>query len=247
MASPRARARVTGLVYLLYFVTAVASALIPPQIGGPVPLPTNADSFANSVTSNTSSYEIGSAVSLISTVLYVALGGLFYLLLKPVSRTLALLMLIITLAESVITAIGNLFQLAPLAVLNGSSYLNAFDPKQQHAIALLFLHLSTQAGDVALVFAGPFELLLGYLIYRSGFLPKLIGVLVALAGLAWLTFLYPPLSTFLTTEVEVVGFVAELVLMLWLLIRGVDNERWNQLAARAFSVPSAAAARPSAT
>jgi hypothetical protein len=225
-SAPHIRARITGLVYLLYFVTAVGSALIPPQIGGPVPLPTNADAFANSVTANTSSYELGAAISLLSTVLYVALGGLLYLLLKPVSRTIALLMLIFTVVESVITAVGGVLQLAPLAVLDGSQYLSVFDAKQLHAIALLLLHISAQSGSVALVFAGVFELLLGYLIYKSGFLPRLIGALVALAGLGWLTFLYAPLSSLLLTEVEVVGFVAELALMLWLLIRGVDDHRW---------------------
>ena len=229
-AAPSTRARVTGVVYLLYFLTAVASALIPPRIGGPVPLPTNADTFASSVTSNTASYEIATAVALVSTILYVALGGLFYLLLRPVSRTFALLMLIFTLVESVITAIGGLFQLAPLTVLSGSAYLNVFDARQLHALALLFLQVSAQSGSVALAFAGVFELLLGYLIFRSGFLPRVIGVLVALAGIAWLTFLYPPLSTFLLTEVEVLGFVAELALMLWLLIRGVDSRRWTELA-----------------
>lgn len=229
-AAPRSRARVTGVVYLLYFLTAVGSALIPPGIGGPVPLPTNSDTFASAVTSNTSSYEIATAVALVSTILYVALGGLLYVLFRPVSRTLALLMLIFTLAESVITAIGALFQLAPLTVLDGSAYLTVFDARQLHALALLFLRISAQSGAVALAFAGVFELLLGYLIYRSGFLPRVIGVLVALAGIAWLTFLYPPLSSFLLTEIEVLGFVAELALMLWLLIRGVDNQRWNDLA-----------------
>lgn len=239
-AAPRSRARITGLVYLLYFLTAVGSALIPPGIGGPFPLPTNADAFASSVMSNTSSYEIGAGVALLSTILYVALGGLLYMLFRPVSRTLVLLMLLFTLAESVVTAIGGLLQLAPLTVLDGSSYLSVFDARQLHAIALLFLRLSAQSGTVALAFAGVFQLLLGYLIYRSGFLPRLIGVLVALAGIAWLTFLYPPLSTLLLAEIEVLGFVAELVLMLWLLIRGVDNERWADLAALSTGHASAA-------
>lgn len=232
-AAPRSRARLTGVVYLLYFLTAIASALIPPGIGGPNGLPSNAETFARSVMSNTSSYEIATAVGLISTLLYVALAGLFYQLFKPVSRTLALLMMIFTLAGSVITAAGAVLQLAPVAVLDGSSYLNAFDAKQLHAIALLLLHISAQSGAVALAFFGVFQLLLGYLIYRSGFMPALIGVLIAVAGVGWLTFLYPPLSTFLLTGVEVLGFIAELVLMLWLLIRGVDDRRWTERAAAA--------------
>jgi hypothetical protein len=223
VAPPRSRARLTGAVYLLYFVTAILSALIPPGVGGPNGMPSNAESFAASVASNTSSYEIATGVGLISTVLYVALAGLFYQLFRPVSRTLALLMLLFTVTGSVITAIGALLQLTPVTVLDGSSYLNAFDARQLHAIALLLLHLSAQSGSVALVFFGVFQLLLGYLIYRSRFLPRLIGVLIAVAGVGWLTFLYPPLSSLLMTELEVLGFTAELVLMLWLLIRGVDD------------------------
>lgn len=230
-APPRTRGRITGVVYLLYFLTAIVSALIPPGIGGPNSLPSNAETFATRVMSNTSSYEIATAIALISTLLYIGLAVLFYQLFKPVSRTIALLMMVFTFAGSVITAAGGVLQLAPVAVLDGSSYLNAFDAKQLHAIALLLLHISAQSGAVALAFFGVFQLLLGYLIYRSGFLPRLIGVLIAVAGVGWLTFLYPPLSTFLLTELEVLGFVAELLLMLWLLIRGVDDKRWIERAA----------------
>lgn len=232
-ARPRTRARITGVVYLLFFVTAVLSALVPPGIGGPNGVPADAAAFANSVVANKSWYEVGVALGLISTAFYVALAGLFYVMFRPVSRTLALLMAFFSLVGSIVTVIGSLLQLAPVTVLDGSSYLNAFDPKQIQAIALLLLRISALSGGVALVFFGVFQLLLGYLIFRSGFLPRLIGVLIAVAGVGWLTFLYPPLSTFLLSPLEVLGFAAEAALMAWLIIFGVNEQRWRERAAGA--------------
>ena len=229
--SPRTRARIAGAVYLLFFLTAVLGALIPPNASGPGGVSGDAAATARSIVANQASYELSVALGLISTAFYVALMGLFYLLFRPVSRTLSLLLAFFGLVGCAITAVASLFQLAPLAILDGGSYLTVFDVKQLQALALLFLHLNAQARAVALAFFGVFQLLLGYVIYRSTFLPRILGVLIALAGLGWLTFLSPPLSAFLSNELEVVGFVAEAALMLWLLVMGVNAERWQQRAA----------------
>jgi hypothetical protein len=84
----------------------------------------------------------------------------------------------------------------------------------------------------SLVFFGPYCLLLGYLIFRSTFLPRILGVLMALAGLGWLIFL-SPLANHLSTYLKVFGFVAEMSLMLWLLVKGVNAQRWSQRASTA--------------
>ncbi|MGA7381230.1 MAG: DUF4386 family protein, partial [Terriglobales bacterium] len=77
---------------------------------------------------------------------------------------------------------------------------------------------------------GFYDLLLGYLIFRSTFLPQILGVLMMFAGLGWLTFLSPPFANHLTPYVLVLGFVAELLLMLWLLVMGVNVQRWKEQA-----------------
>src|ERR1700691_2463840 len=98
------------------------------------------------------------------------------------------------------------------------------------AITVLNLfHLAEQISP--LVFFGPYCLLLGYLILKSTFLPRILGVLMVLAGLGWLAFLAPPLANALSPYVLVLGFLAELSLMLWLLVKGVNVERWKQQAA----------------
>ena len=218
--SPRARARIAGAVYLLFFLTAVFGALVPPGLSGPGGISSDAAATAKRIMANEASYELSVALGLISTAFYVALMALFYQLFRPVSRSISLVVAFFGLVGCAITAFASLFQLGPIVVLDGSSYLSVFDAKQLQAVALLFLHLNAQAGSIALVFFGVFQLLLGYVIFRSTFLPRILGVLIAVAGVGWLTFLAPPVSSFLLSELEVLGFVAEASLMLWLLVKG---------------------------
>jgi len=185
-ASPRFRARITGVVYVLFFLTAIFGALVTPTT-------------ANTILAHEASFRLGFALSLISTACYVAVAALFYQLFKPVNRSVALLAAFFGLMGCAITAVGSLFQLAPLVVLGGSQYLSAFKAEQLQALAQMLLDLNAQAGSIALVFFGVFQLLIGYLIFRSTFLPRMLGALIALAGLGWLTFLSPPLANSLLT------------------------------------------------
>ena len=234
-ASPRSRARITGIVYLLFFLTALLGEFFTQQAGisGLGALPGDASATANNILAHESSYMVGFALSLISTACYVALMALFYQLFRPVSRSLALLAAFFGLVGCAITAFGSLFQLAPLVVLGGSPYLSVFNVKQLQALALLFLNLNAQVGSIALVFFGVFQILIGYLIFRSTFLPRILGALMALAGLGWLIFLSPPLANALLTYLEVLGILAEASLMLWLLVIGVNAQRWTERASAA--------------
>lgn len=229
-ASPRTRARLTGVVYLLFFATAVLGAVVAPGISGPGAMG-DAAATANNMVAHESSIRLGWALSLISTGCYVALMALFYQLFKPVSSVLGLIAAFFGLVGCALTAFGSLFQLAPLLVVGASPYLSAFNAKQLQGLALLLLNFNIQVGYIALFFFGVFQIVLGYLIFRSAFLPRVLGTLIALAGLGWLTFLWPPLANQLLTPLEVLGFVAEASLMLWLLVKGVDSQRWAEQAA----------------
>jgi len=215
---------------LLFFVTAILGAVIAPGISGPGATG-DAVATANNIMAHQPSFRVGWALDLISTAFYVALMALFYQLFKPVSRTLALLAMVFGLVGCAVTAFGSLFQLAPLVILGGSPYSSAFDVRQLQALALLFLNLNVQVGYIALVFFGVFQIVLGYLIFQSAFLPRIIGALIAVAGLGWLTFLSPPLANQLLTPLEVLGIAAEASLMLWLLVMGVNPQRWTAWAA----------------
>ena len=175
-SSPSPRARMTGIVYLLYFLTAVVAQL--------------------SVSRKMVGY--GQAVNVLSFAFYIGLTLLFYSLFKPVNRSLSLL--------------AALFSLVGCAV------------------GLLGLFPRTSLPINPLWFFGPYCLLIGALIIRSTFLPRILGWLMALAGLGWLAILSPPIARYLSLYIEIIGIVAEASLMLWLLVKGVDEGRWKQQA-----------------
>jgi len=228
-ASPRPRARITGVVYLLYFLTAVFGEFL---LRGLV-VDGDAAATATNILAHQSLFRLGLATGLIATACYIAVTALFYGLFKPVSRSLSLVAAFFSLVGCAILAFSSLFRFAPLVVLGGSQYLGVFKVEQLRAVALLFLELNAQAGNIYLVFFGLFNLLIGYLIFKSTFLPRILGVLMALSGLGWLTFLSPPLANYLLTYIAVLGIIAELSLMLWLLVRGVNVQRWKERASGA--------------
>lgn len=221
------RARVVGTTYLLFFLTGIGGAVVAPPLSGLGGISSDAVATAHYIVTHESSVRLAFALGLISTACYLALIALFYQLFRPVSKTFALLALAFGIVGCAMGAIGSLFSAAPLVLLGGDSYLSVFDAKQLQALALLFLKLNVALNAVGLVFFGLFQLALGYLIFRSTFLPRFLGVLVALAGIGWLVFLAPPLASALLTYLEVLGFVAEASLMLWLLVMGVNSQRWN--------------------
>jgi Domain of unknown function (DUF4386) len=224
--SPRPMARITGVVYLLYFLTAISGELIIRGIivsGDPTATATN-------ILAHERLFRLSVAVGLIATALYIAVTVLFYGLFKPANKTVALLAAFFSLVGCAIQALGTLFRVAPFVVLDGSPYLSVFKLDQLQAMALMFIKLNVQAVYIYLVFFGLFNLLIGYLIFKSTFLPRILGVLMALSGLGWLTFLSPSLATHMLAFVEVLGIIAEASLMLWLLVKGVNVERWKEQA-----------------
>jgi hypothetical protein len=171
-ASPGPRARITGAVYLLYFLTAIfAETVVGPR-----------------------RHVAYDGVNLVAYAFYIAVTLLFYYMFKPVNRGLSLLAAFFSLAGCA-NELLRLFHVNPYKINS-------------------------------LVFFGPFCVLIGYLIFRSTFLPRILGVLMMLAGVGWLIFL-SPLASHLIPYLKVLGFVAELSLCLWFLVKGVNVERWK--------------------
>ena len=222
-ASLRPMARITGVVYLLYFLTTVSGEFF---VRGMIVSSDPAATAAN-ILAHERLFRLSASVGLIATGLYIALTVLFYGLFKPVNKTVALLAAFFSLAGCVIQACGSLFRVAPFVILEGSPYLSAFKVDQLQAMAMMSIKLNVQAAYISLVFFGMFNSLIGYLIFRSTFLPRILGVLMALAGVGWLIFL-SPLENRLSTYLKVLGFVAELSLCLWLLVMGVNVQRWEE-------------------
>ncbi len=101
------------------------------------------------------------------------------------------------------------------------------------ALALMFLKLGAQAYNIGLVFFGFYCLLIGYLIFRSTFLPRILGALMAFAGLVWLIYLLPPVAKYLSPYNLAADFLGVGSLMLWLLVIGVNAQRWKEQASAA--------------
>ncbi len=222
-APPSPRARITGVVYLLYFLTAVASALL---VRGLV-VPGDPAATAHNLLANEPRFQLGCAVGLVASACYVALTALLYRLLEPVDRGLSLLAAFFSLMGCAVQTVGSLFELAPLVALRSGGPATALGAEPSQRLALMLFDLHTQALNVGLVFFAVYCLLIGYLIWRSAFLPRALGVLLMVAGCGWLTFLWPPLAVSLSRYVQGLGFLAELSLMLWLLVKGVRAQRWH--------------------
>ena len=174
-ASPRSKARITGAVYLAYFLTAI---------------------FAE-VFVDRGRHVAYVGVNLVAYAFYIAVTLLFYYMFKPVNRGLSLLAALFSLARCANELLG-LFHLAPYKINS-------------------------------LVFFGPYCLLIGYLVFRSTFLPRILGAGMAFAGLGWLTFLSPALAHHLVPYILAAG-IGEISLTLWLLVAGVNAERWKEQA-----------------
>jgi hypothetical protein len=225
--SPRLKARIAGAFYLLTIPTAILAELF---VRGQVVVSGNAAATATNILAHEPLFRLGFASDLIATACYIAVTALFYGLFKPVNRSLSLLAAFFSLVGCAIGAFSCLFHLAPLVVLGGAPYLSVFKLEQLQALALMFLKLRAQASNIGIVFFGFYCLLIGYLVFRSTFLPRILGVLMALAGLGWLTFLSPPLANYLSPYNLAPGLLGEGSLTLWLLVAGVNTAKWSELA-----------------
>jgi hypothetical protein len=225
--SPRFKARMAGVFEFLEGLTSSGGQVV--ILGGFV-VADNATTPAANILAHEQLFWLGFASSLIAVAFHIAWAFLFYDLFKPVNRSVSLLALCVILVGCAMQALTSLLYLAPLLVLQGGSSLSAFTPHQVQELALVFLNLNAQAFEIYLVFFGLWCVLIGYLIFRSTFLPRILGVLLAIDGLAWMLYLSPPLAQHLFLLIAVASGLAEIPLQLWLLVVGVNPQRWNEQA-----------------
>ena len=229
--SPRLQARIAGIFYLLTILTRMFVEI---YVRNRLVVSDNAAATATNILAHESLFQLGFALDILAFASYVALTALLYELFKPVHRSLSLVAAFFSLVASVVQAISSLFHLAPLVVLGHSRYLNVFTVEQLQALALVFLKLRAAAyHNIGLVFFGLYLLLVGILILRSTFLPRILGVLMALAGLSYVLFLSPPLVRSLQPYILIFPAIGQISLTLWLLVMGVNAQRWKLQASTA--------------
>jgi len=216
-----------GVCYLLGSLTSVFGQMVIP---GRLVVSGSAAATAANILTHESLYRFGVVFAFMSVPFHVVWAILFYELFKPVNRSVPLLAAFVMLMGCAMWTLSALFSLAPLLVLQGTSSLSAFVPEQLQTLALVLLRLNAQAYDIGLVFFGLWCALIGYLIARSTFLPRTIGVLYALAGLGYLTLLYVPLANYLYPYNLALAGPGEISLLLWLLVKGVNVGKWKETA-----------------
>ena len=227
--------RVAGILYLAIFViyplsTAVRSMLV---------VPGDAATTAQNIAGSETLFRLGIAGEATIVLIEVALAAVLYVLFRPVSRSLSMGASLARVSEGVVMAAGNLFtSILTLVAVSGAGYLAVFESDQMNALALLF----QEANDSVILVWGLFFALslvmTGALVYRSGFMPRFPGVLLGLAGLGYFiqsfgVLVAPGLAGPLETVVMVLAIPGELVFALWLLIKGVDSDKWHARAAGA--------------
>ena len=226
--SPQILARVAGLLYLTVIGAGITAQLF---ISGRIVVGGDAAATAANIVTQTALFQLGFTVYLIEMSAQIAQTAVFYMLLRPVSCSVSLVALAFGLVGCTIKVFSRLFYIAPLLILGEARYLAVFSGEQREALALLLLNVNDQAAGMALAVFGFSTLLSGYLVLRSTFLPRFLGVWSIVGGLGWLTFLYPPLGNQLFPYLSVVGILGSAAQILWLLIRGVNADRWHRRAA----------------
>jgi hypothetical protein len=228
MTSRKQTARTAGWLYLAVAVTGGFSMLYVPSLI----VPGDAAATLRNVAASEGLFRLGLVSGLACQALFVFLGLAFYRLLAEVDRPRARLLVGLVVTGAAVAFVNMLNQVPALIVLSGAPYLEAFEPAQRQAIAMFFLGLHAEGIVLAKVFFGLWLIPLGLLIGRSGFLPKVLGVLLVAGGVGYLIdvlvhFLLPSLAPTVTPIATAPSGLAEIGLTFWLLIRGAKEDAGN--------------------
>ena len=230
--SPQVYARLCGVLYLIVIVIGIFTELF---VRDKLTVSGDATATANNIMGSQLLWRSSIAGDVILLVCAVAQALLFYVLLRPVNKNLALLAVFFNLVECAIDGVNKLNLIAALFLSGGADYLKAFEPHQLHALAYLSLKMHAYGYAISLVFFGFVCLIFGYLLFRSGYFPKTLGVLMTIAGLSYLTIsstqiLAPTYAGTIFPILGVPAFIGELSFCLWLIVKGVNVPNWKEKA-----------------
>jgi hypothetical protein len=221
--SPRKTARIAGFLYLMYFLTSIIGNEFGRFVGVDAPV------TVNNIMAHESLFRTGFVISLFSVVFLLLAAWALYVLLKPVNKNLALLFLLLNLGGFVIWCLSVLNLYGSLMLLSGADYLKVFQPDQLQAQATLFVNLYKNGSVIAQIPYGVWLFPLGYLVFKSRFLPKILGILLIADFFGLLIFVIQrfllPGYDVISVPCSVVSFIAELSLTFWLLIKGVKEQK----------------------
>ena len=228
--SPQVYARIGGLAYLFIIVAGAFGEMF---IRNTIIVSGDAAATANNIAASPLLWRIGIAGDLLMHVCDVILMMVFYVLFKPVNKNLALLAVLFNLIQTAVLVANKTNLLMPLFLSGSEDYLKAFDAHQLQALTYLSVKAHGFGFGMGLIFFGFTCLINGYLIFKSGYLPRILGVLMQIAGLCYLVnsfalILFPTFANLIFPAVLVPAFIGELSLCLWLLVKGVNITKWKE-------------------
>jgi hypothetical protein len=227
MNTNKKTARMAGFLYLIYMVISIFANVL-----GRSKLIVLGDAVTTAGNLITSAWQfrIGFVVDLVGAVLFLLTAWALYVLLKPVNKNIALLFLLLNLGGVAVWCFSDLFLIASQLLLSGADYLKVFQADQLQALAMLSLFIYKNGFlGIAQIFFSAWLFPLGYLVFKSGFLPRILGIVLMVECFGWL--LYPiqffffPGNVVLTYLSSAAGFIGEFSLMLWLLIMGAKEQK----------------------
>ncbi len=221
--------RIAGLLLLVSMIAGGFGELYVPE---KVTVVTDAAATVQMIRSFDSLFRLGFASYLVEGLCNVVLVFIFYVLLRPVQKNLALLAAFFGLVSIAVFAVAELFYLAPLLLVGNDAYLSPFTGDQLNALALFFLRFYSYAAGVLMAFGGAGAMINGYLFFLSGYLPRVFGALLALGGTGFLVrnFLLVLAPEYAFSWLFLPMLLAMLGLGVWLLIGSVDEKVWESLA-----------------
>lgn len=230
LAAPNKYARFAGIVYLL---------IIALGIFGQVIVRNDMVDFNNGALTSTNIVEgeffwrLGIAGDIFMQVLDIPLMILLYFLLRPVNKLIAVIAVSFNIIQTAVLVANKLVMLTPLLVLNSSLFASAFSEQQIHTVVLTLADLHDYGFGIGLIFFGFATICYGVLIYQSNYLPRFIGIFMALAGTSYLinslTLLVFPSLSGVVFPILVISLVGELSFALWLVLKGVKVSIWHQI------------------
>ena len=231
-SSPQLYARVGGALYLIIIVIGLFGEMF---VRDRLIVSGDATATAKNIMASEVLWRFHVAAELFLLICAIVLLMILFVLLRPVSRELTLLALFFNLVSIGLEAATTMYLIVALFPLGSVGYLKAFSPEQLYAIASLSLKSHGYGFGVSLLFFGCFCVVIGRVIFKSGFFPKTIGVLMQIAGLCYLTdsfalIVAPAFANRLFPAILLPAFIGEASLCLWLLFKGVNVQRWKELA-----------------
>jgi hypothetical protein len=222
-------ARFAGLLYLIITVAAtIAHFYVPSNII----VPGNAAATANNIMNNEMLFRVGGiGAELIVLLSEIVLLVVLYVILKPVNKTLSLLAAVSRLAMTTIHGL-NLINYFFVLLLLGGGYSTVFAADQLQALVTLFLDAHSYGFTIGIAFLTIHVFILGYLIFKSGYFPKVLGILFIAAGIGYLVdsfaLLLSPSYTTTPGTIATVIAISEIAFPLWLLVKGVNKDGWEK-------------------